>query len=170
MRLLPLLLAAALNLEVYVAFLNDQAERAGDIPDVAKVLRHDEERRHIVHLAIEHRTLTCADDYYHAAMVMQHGTVPDDFALARDLAKRAMELDPKHRQAAWLYAAATDRYLWRIGKPQIYGTQYKKVEGRWTLEPFDRNAVTDDERMLHDVRPLAERLRFIEELNAKSGG
>ena len=107
------------------------------------------------------------DDDYHAAMVMQHGVKPDDFALARDLAKRAMELDPKKREAAWLYAAATDRYLWHTGKAQIYGTQYKKVEGRWTLEPFDPHGVTDDERLQHGVPPLAERLRFIEELNAK---
>jgi hypothetical protein len=167
--MLPLLLAATLNLEVYVAFLNDQADRAGDIPDVAKVLRADEHRRHIVHLAIEHRTLATADDYYHAAMVMQHGMVPADFALARDLAARAMKLDPNHRQAAWLFAAATDRYLWRTGKPQIYGTQYKQVDGRWTLEPFDRTAVTDAERRKHEVSSLADRLRFIDELNAKSG-
>lgn len=164
-----LLLAASLNLEVYVAFLNDQADRAGEISDVQKVLRADAQRRHIVHLAIEHHTLTSADDYYHAAMVMQHGTKPDDFALACDLAAKAMRLDPTHRQAAWLYAAATDRYLWRTGRPQIYGTQYKKETGRWTLEPFDPHGATDDERMRHGVPPLAERLRFINELNARDG-
>jgi len=163
--MLPLLLA--LNLEVYVAFLNDQADRAGDIPDVQKVLRADEQRRHIVQLAIASHTLTTADDLYHAAMVMQHGTKPEDFALARDLAAEAMKRDPTHRPAAWLYAAATDRWLWRTGKPQIYGTQYKQVNGKWTLEPFDRNAVTDDERLKHDVRPLAERLRFIDDLNSR---
>ena len=162
-----LALLLALNLEVYVAFLNDQSDRAGDIPDVAKVLRADEQRRHIVHLAIDSHTLIAADDYYHAAMVMQHGAKPEDFALARDLAATAMKLDPKHREALWLYAAATDRWLWRTGKPQIYGTQYKKVDGKWTLEPFDRNAVTDEERRKHAVPPLAERLRFIDELNSR---
>src|SRR5216117_3857871 len=167
MFITALFLAASLDLEVYVAFLDDQADRAGEIADVARVLRRDEQRRRIVQLAIEHHTLKTADDDYHAAMVMQHGVKPDDFALARDLAKRAMELDPKKREAAWLYAAATDRYLWRTGKAQIYGTQYKKVEGRWTLEPFDPHGVTDDERLRHGVPPLAERLRFIEELNAK---
>jgi len=166
--MLPLLLA--LNLEVYVALLNDQADRAGDIPDVQKVLRADEQRRHIVQLAIASHTLTTADDDYHAAMVMQHGTTAEDIALARELAAEAMKRDPANWRAAWLYAAATDRWLWRTGKPQIYGTQYKKVDGKWTLEPFDRNAVTDEERLKHRVPPLAERLRFIEKLNAQGSG
>jgi hypothetical protein len=32
------------------------------------------------------------------------------------------------------------------GLPQIYGTQLISIDGRWTLEPFDRTAVTDEER------------------------
>lgn len=156
-----------LNAEVFVAFLNDQLDRGSGSEEVSKVLKKDADRRRIVHLSIGGHFLRTPDDYYHAAMVMQHGTTPEDLALARDLAKRATDIDPAHSNARWLYAAATDRYLQRTGKPQIYGTQYRSVDGRWTLDPFDQKAIDDEERARWAVPSLAERLRFIEELNAQ---
>jgi len=155
------------NVEIQAAYLEDQADRAAQPIDVPKALQDDARHRRVVHLALDHHLLASADDYFHAGMIMQHGAVPPDFALARDLAKRAMALDPSNAEARWLYAAATDRYLQNSGSPQIYGTQYRMVNGRWTLEPFDSKAISDEERKRCGVQSLAERLRFIDQLNAQ---
>ena len=155
------------NAEVLAAFLADQAERAGDIPDVEATMRRDARRRDVVRIAMRRKELRTADDYYHAAMLLQHGDAAEDFADARDLAEKTVRLRTWFAAARWLYAAATDRHLRAAGKPQIFGTQYRSVDGVWTLEPFDRTAITDDERAKWRVQSLAERLQFINDLNAK---
>lgn len=158
----------ASNPELLAGYLSDREDRTGPIADPPAVMRRDAQRRNVVRLAIATRTIRTPADHLHAALVMQHGTTPDEFALARDLAKRAAEMEPSLAEARWLYAAATDRYLRSTGRPQIFGTQYQQVDGRWTLEPFDENGVTDEERARWRVHSLAERQRFIDELNAES--
>jgi hypothetical protein len=96
-----------------------------------------------------------AADYHHAAMVFQHGEEVADFRLAHELAVKAAELDPANRQSRWLAAAAKDRELMTLGKPQLYGTQFRKVGDRWELYQTDPT-VTDDERARWNVPPLAE--------------
>ena len=156
------------NPELLAAYLGDRADRSATSIDVEGTLARDEARRRVVRIAIEHHLLHTADDYLHAALVMHHGSKPEEFALARDLAKTAATKRPWLAEARWLYAAATDRYLQSIAKPQIFGTQYSQVNGRWTLEPFDANAVTDAERFRWRVAPAAERQRLMDELNAQS--
>ncbi len=157
----------SLNAEVFMAFLEDQRDRSGDI-DREKGMQHDQKHRRIVHMAVDGQLLRTSDDYYHAGMIMQHGSTPDDYALARALAERAAALDPSNAPAVWLIAAATDRYLHSKGEPQIYGTQLKQVDGKWTLEPFNPRGATDDERLQHGIPVLAERLEEVEELNLRS--
>jgi hypothetical protein len=156
----------SVNPELLAAYLADRAERSAEITDREAAMKRDATRQNVVRIAIAGRALRTADDYLHAALVMQHGTTAGDFALARDLAKQAVALRPSLAEARWLYAATTDRYLRAIGKPQIYGTQYAQVDGRWTLEPFDPTAVTDEERARWRTHSLAERRRFIDELNS----
>ncbi|MEO1633193.1 MAG: hypothetical protein AAFU38_20695, partial [Bacteroidota bacterium] len=91
-------------------------------------------------------------DYFHAAMIFQHGRDSTDYRNARDFAQRAFELDPTHSTASWLIAAATDRYLWSIDQPQVYGTQTTKDDdGRWTIQPLDDDGVTEEERAARGV-------------------
>ena len=158
----------ATNAELLAAYLADRADRTGEIEDVDAVLRRDAGRRDVVKAAIQVDALRTADDYFHAATVMQHGSDAGDFALARELAKKAVALRPWFAEARWLYAAATDRWLHATGKPQIYGTQYAMVNGKWSLEPFDANALTDEERASWRVQSVAERRKFIDELNQQS--
>jgi hypothetical protein len=153
------------NQEVLASFLSDQAERAGEIADVDAAKRRDAGRLNAVRIALRLNALHTADDYYHAAFVMQHGSNPESYVTARDLARKAVSLRPWFAAARWLYAAATDRYLQSIGKPQIFGTQYRFENGAWTLEPFDRTGVSDRERARWRTYTLLERERFIEELN-----
>jgi len=155
----------ATNAELLAAYLADRADRTGEIEDPDAVMKRDASRRDVVKAAIKVRALRTADDYLHAVLIMQHGSGAEDFALARDLAKKAVELRPWLAEARWLYAAATDRWLRETGKPQIYGTQYGMVSGKWSLEPFDPTAVTDEERAKWRVHSLEERRKFIDGLN-----
>jgi hypothetical protein len=155
----------ASNRELLAAYLADQALRGGEIEDLEAAKRQDAAHQLVARTALAQHALRTADDYFHAAMILQHGGTPQSYAEARALAKKAVELRPWFGQARWLYAAATDRWLQATGKPQIYGTQYRQKDGKWTLEPFDPSAVTDAQRAEWRVPSLAERLRFIEEIN-----
>ena len=134
----------------------DQADRARQPIDWAVVRPRDLARQARVRALVAARAPRIADDYYHAAMVLQHGDTARDIKQARNLARTAARLAPADERARWLAAAAHDRYLWMIGKPQVYGTQFHKVNGVWTLEPIDRKAVSDAARARAAVPSLRE--------------
>ena len=69
-----------------------------------------------------------ADDHYHAALVMLYGEDVAQFELSRTFARRAVELGSTR---AWsIIAAAWDRSLIQRGKPQRFGTQFVREQGR----------------------------------------
>lgn len=62
-----------------------------------------------------------SDDYAEAALIYQHGEVPDHYYQAFIWSNRAVALgDNSQRQMA---ALAIDRYLVSIGKKQLFGSQ-----------------------------------------------
>ena len=160
-------LLKTLNREVYAAMQADQADRRGPITDRVSVLARDQQRRKRILEIMDANELKAPLDYLYAALVLQHGEVADDFARAHALALKALELDPNLPRAKWLAAATQDRYLLRSGKPQIYGTQYRMVDGKWILDTIDETALTDEERARWEVPPLAEAKRRVERMNAK---
>lgn len=93
-----------------------------------------------------------ADEYYAAAMIMQHGSSADDAKNAMHYATKAIEIDQNHEKAKWLKCASEDRYLQRIGKAQIWGTQLSRKKHPTAdyeiLYPanFDRTQKTDKQR------------------------
>jgi tetratricopeptide (TPR) repeat protein len=106
-----------------------------------------------------------ADDYYRAAMIFQHGEKPEEYDHAHEWCLKALELDPDHPMARWLAAASKDRALMWRGKPQLYGTQFKKVEEKWILWEVDPS-ISDEERVRWDVPPLSVARKRAEQLNA----
>lgn len=156
------------NPELLAAYLADRADRSGEMEDAEAIMRRDRSRRDVVRLSRDRRLIRTAYDHLHAALIMQHGDSAEDIALARDLARQAVALRPWLAEARWLYAATTDRYLRMEGKPQIFGTQYRQVDGAWTLEPFDQSAVSDEERAKWRAHSLVKRREFIEGLNRAS--
>lgn len=159
----------ALNPELLQLYDDDQADRAGSYEkiDWSQVTPRDQARRKRVDEIIATGGAKVADDYYHAAMVYQHGDSPDEIQRAHDLAVKAVEFDPKHNAARWLAAASEDRKLMYEGKPQKWGTQCKKIDGKWVLWQVDP-AITDDQRDEWNVPSLAEARAQAERMNAPS--
>lgn len=143
------------NRELYELYQADQADRSGEV-DWEVVGPRDEARRQRALEMVEAGLLKARDDFIHAAFIFQHGADSTSYELAHDLAMQAVTLDSTSIRARWIAAAAKDRYLHSVGKPQIYGTQYRAVDGKWTQAPYDTTAVDDEERARWGVRSLAE--------------
>src|SRR5262249_40994826 len=104
-------------------------------------------------------------DYYHAAMVLQHAAAPDDYLLAHEFCVAALALG--ERRARWLAAASEDRFLMNLGRPQRFATQFRGGPGgRVTLYDGARD-VTDEWRRARGVPPLAEAKKREAEFNRK---
>jgi hypothetical protein len=155
-----------MNQELDSLFEADRQERTNQ-PKVNtseyKAMRgRDLERRERVMEMVAAEALNTAEDYYHAAWIMNHGDTPQDARNAHRLALRSSELG--YRPARWLAAATYDRWQMYQGKPQKYGTNYV-YDGRrdrlWDIDP----ETTDEERADWDVPPLVEQLRKAEEAN-----
>jgi len=159
---------ATLNKELFDLHTADQADRQagpGGI-DWSVVHPRDLERQKRVKEIVAAGQANTSADYYHAAMVLQHGDHPEDYDQSNQWAMRALELDPSNDAARWLAAASKDRYLMSLDKPQLYGTQFKKVDGVWVLHPVDPS-ISDEERARWNVPPLAEAKKRAESMNKR---
>jgi tetratricopeptide (TPR) repeat protein len=105
-----------------------------------------------------------AEDYFHAAEVLQHSDKPEELKVAHESSLKALELNPDYPFARLLAATTQDRHLMSQGKPQLYGTQVKRVEGKWVLWEVDPT-ITDQERAKWDVPPLNESRGRVERMN-----
>lgn len=128
------------------------------------ITRRDRERRAQVLELVRAGALRTADDYYHAAMVLQHGEGAADVLIAHVLATVAGFRG--HEGGRWLSAAALDRFLHRIDQPQRLGTQYQRddPDDPWTQEPYER-WLPDAVREAYGVRPLEEQEAYVRGLN-----
>jgi len=99
--------------------------------------------------------LKTGTDYWRAALILQHGSTPEDYLLAHEFCVAALALGEK--RAAWLAAASEDRFLMNISRPQRFGTQFRSEgpESRMTLYKLD-DGVTDSLRAKLSVPSLAE--------------
>ncbi|WP_394835629.1 hypothetical protein LVJ94_01705 [Pendulispora rubella] len=159
----------SINKELRDIYRADQEDRipGPDKIDWRVVNPRDAARRERVRQLESSGQLRTADDYYHAAMVFQHGIDESSHATAFQLAGRAVELDPNFVKARWLVAASRDRYYMSRLEPQLYGTQFKSINGIWILWPVDHH-VTDRERATWCVPPLKSAKQHATEMNAKS--
>ena len=153
------------NAAIRRLFEEDQAARRVGRIDWSVVGPQDAARREAVRRLLDAGALKSGDDFWHAAFIFQHGDKPEDFLLAHSLAIIAAARG--RRDATWIAAATLDRYLMRIGRKQIYGTQYITPNdgGPVTQEQFDRTTVSDALRIATGVPSLSfqeERRREME--------
>jgi len=155
------------NPRLYELFMQDQLDRIfvdWSKPEEWRAMGlRDKQRGADLAQIVEARELSTAEDYFYAGLMLMHGRDSTNYLRARTLAREAMRLDSSHLQAKRLSAAAQDRYLWSLGRPQWYGTQSRRDEnGTWTMEPIDKNAVTDTQRRELNVPSLDEARQRLE--------
>ncbi|SEA11490.1 hypothetical protein [Microbulbifer marinus] len=158
---------ASTNQELLELFNEDQQVRKSKNVDWDIIARQDAERRRSVLAMVAAGQLHTSEDYYHAAMIFQHGESADDIRTAFSFAWMAITLDPSNDSARWLSAAAWDRIMMREDMPQWYGTQFSRPspEDPWELYKIDESAVTDEERARMKVRSLEDSRALVEKLN-----
>ncbi|APU70203.1 tetratricopeptide repeat protein [Christiangramia flava] len=155
------------NKELVTMYKKDQASRMNGPIDWAVLSREDSIRRASVDRMIEEGKVKTAQDFYHAAMIYQHGNDTIASGKAVQYMKKAVEMDPSTNK--WLLAAAIDRDLMRKGEPQIYGTQFLKngMNEPYIQYEIDSTQVSDAQRQDYGVPTLAQQKIQLERMNQK---
>jgi len=142
-------------------FADDQGDRhppAGSTIDWDAVTLRDGARKEQVKAAFAAANVRTANDYYHAAMVLQHSQNANDHLLAHELAVIAAVKG--RERALWLAAAAEDRFLMNIKRPQRFGTQFAANPAEGPNAPIRLynvdTVVTDQLRQEFGVPDLAD--------------
>ena len=156
------------NTELKELYKADQADRQTDNIDWSVVSERDDQRQARVYELLDSNKVITSEDYANAAMIFQHGGDTVASGMAVKLMRKAVGLDST--RSKWLLAAAIDRDLMRREKPQIYGTQYRKIsaDDPWQIYELDTTQVTDEERQEHGVETLAEQKEKLRMMNKKS--
>jgi hypothetical protein len=143
------------NEELAQLFRDDQDDRKAATIDWSTVEPRDRKREARVKELYRDNRLQTGADYYHTAMILQHGRTPEEYLLAHELC--IVAISKGEERAKWLAAASEDRFLMNIGRPQRFGTQFRS-EG--PDSPFHLYkvgpGVTDQLRQALAVPPLKE--------------
>lgn len=165
------------NSTVLALVIQDQWERGIDmfsgrivklpqLIDWKAVAPHDDARHRAVRKLLADGKLQSGKDYNFAALIFQHSGDSADLILAHALAVTAVAKGEGN--AKWLAAATFDRYLHSIKQPQVFGTQlFRDAGGPWSMEPYDRTALSDSVRAAWCVVPLADQIGI--ERDARDG-
>lgn len=152
------------NAELIDLYLSDQNDRNVHDINWMDVNKRDSLRRLQVEEINNNNGLKTARDYKNAAMIFLHGKDSTDYKKAIQWMKEAIALDSTINK--WPFAAATDSYLLSKGEPQIYGTQYYKMENKsWKVALIDTTKVSDAERIKYGVETLKQQIQKVLSLN-----
>lgn len=159
------------NAELARLYREDQSDREPADPkeiDWSKVAPRDKARLARTKELYQENQLNTANDYYHAALILQHGDVPEDFLLAHEFCVVAISKGRNDKYTRWLAAASEDRFLMNIGRPQRFGTQYQAIPANapYKLYKVDEG-VTDELRRQMSTPTLAQAKQSEVELNKK---
>ena len=134
----------------------DQADRQAKVIDWKVVTPRDRARLARVKELYATGAIRTGEDYYHAALVLQHSELTEDFLLAHEFCVAAMMLGKNDVESSSLGAAAEDRFLMTIGRGQRFGTQYEP-DGRGSLQLYRvEDGVTDELRKVMELPSLSD--------------
>jgi hypothetical protein len=160
--------------ELYNADQNDYRKTLDEHPDqpfdqkkMLQMGKNDLKRRQRVGEIFGEGCFQTAADYSAAAMIYQHGEVPDHFFQAFIWAKKAGDLgDSKQKH---LEAMALDRYLVKSGFKELFGTQADKSSGSscWCLDQVEET-FPESTRQEFIGRSLAESIAWLKSMNGKN--
>ena len=157
------------NAELARLYREDQSDRTdGTKTDWSKVGPRDKARLARTKQLYQGNQLNTPNDYYHAALILQHGDVPEDFLLAHEFCVVAISKGRNDKYTRWLAAASEDRFLMNIGRPQRFGTQYQAIPANapYKLYKVDEG-VTDELRRQMSTPTLDQAKQREIELNKK---
>ncbi|STX81491.1 Uncharacterised protein [Legionella busanensis] len=155
--------------ELQAIVVSDQEERENfegkTEEEFVELLKNDLERRQRVGAIFAEGCLQSAQDFAAAALVFQHGDIPDHYYQTFLWAKRAVELgDASQKQ---LMALGIDRYLVHLGRKQLFGSQafgeFKETLC-YCLEPVEAS-FPDDLRQDYTGLTLQARFEWVASLN-----
>ena len=141
----------------------DQSDRtppAGKSIDWSVVAPRDKARlARVKELYIQNKLRT-GNDYFLAALILQHSLAPEDYLLAHELCVAALskgKTNARAMDARALAAASEDRFLMSIDRPQRFGTQYRREAENAPVKLYKTDSgVTDELRREMNVPSLAE--------------
>ncbi len=144
------------NSELEKMYNEDQSARKVQKIDWFQLNKDDSLRQRRAYEMLDSGRVVSGKDYYHVAMIYQHGKDTTASSMAVKMMKKAIGLDSTVNK--WLLAAAIDRDLMRRKEPQIYGTQYimQGQNAKWELYKIDTTKISDTERKYYGVESLAE--------------
>ena len=162
----------ARSLELKTLVDADQKAREGwenmSEDEAVKLFQEDKTRRKRVGEIFGEGCFKTAQDYASAALIYQHGDVPDHYYQAFIWANQAVRLGDVTQKH--LAALAIDRYLVSIGKKQLFGSQASyglAVPNKcYCIEPVE-NTFPDAIRLDYLGKTLSEQYSWIELLNQK---
>lgn len=153
-------LQKARSFELKQLVLADQKDRISvDISKIggSKIAKKDLARRKRVREIFSEDCVKSAEDYLAAALIYQHGDVPDNYYQAYIWSMKAAELGSKNAKA--MVALTIDRYLVSIGHKQLFGSQFFSSEATgwcYCMEQVESN-FPDDMRREYLGESLHER-------------
>lgn len=113
------------NKQLSLLYEEDQKDRRSYVENKVLTLKEkDQQRKQRVYKIVKAIKLETEEDYFHAAIILQHGDMSEDYLLAYQLSLEAIKLNPYYDSVRWLAAAALDRYLLSINNPSLFGTQF----------------------------------------------
>ena len=157
--------AAEVREELARMFAEDQSDRTTEPVNPQYVVPRDAARLARVKQLYHSQAIQTGEDYFHAAMILQHSPNTDDYLLAHEFCVAAIGAGVE--QAKWLAAASEDRFLMNVKRPQRFGTQYQiNTNGGWLLYEVDPE-VQDSLRSAFNVPSLIESQAQADEMSKK---
>ncbi|MGE0527901.1 MAG: hypothetical protein AB7G93_10850 [Bdellovibrionales bacterium] len=141
----------------------DQEGRAPPV-DWQRLLPKDEGRRKRVGEIFGEGCFKTAEDYAAAALVYQHGDVPDHFFQTYLWAKQAVELGDSSQKR--LMAMGIDRYLVNTGHRQLFATQASAptMDSCYCLEEVEES-FPQERRKSYMGKSVRDALTWVDSLN-----
>lgn len=133
--------------------------------EMMKVADRDVSRRKRIGEIFGEGCFSKAEDYAAAALVYQHGDVPDHFYQTFIWSKRGIELGDKSQER--MMALGIDRYLVNVGQKQLFGSQATKPSESkcWCLQKIEKS-FPDKRRSEIAGKSLVQAFDWLKELNA----
>ncbi len=144
----------------------DQADRVGGVMAPGAVFRDRDRRKRVSEIFAE-GCFDSADDFFHAAIVFQHGDKPEHYMTAFLWFKESSKLG--RAAGKRMSALAIDRYLVSKTNKQLFGSQASIVPGEtcWCLQSVEET-FPDRVRMeyLGEGITLQKQLEWVDSMNA----